>query len=154
MVWVEMTMRFFSHGEIDGGEEIGEGFADAGAGFDEQMVFSVKRVFDGRGHLHLLWAIFVERPQSPRDRAVVSEDGIKRNRHSLTECSTVACRGLGQSVCWKNTQYRLWYSCRSGEPARICAGRGAENTAGWPGDDRGGILRWNGKPSRHLRRQM
>ena len=39
IVWVEMTTRFlFFDGALDRGEQVGEGLADAGAGFDQQVV--------------------------------------------------------------------------------------------------------------------
>ena len=44
------------HGEEDGGNEIGEGFAHAGAGFDGEVFAILQGARDGHGHLLLLRA--------------------------------------------------------------------------------------------------
>ena len=45
----------------DGGDQIGERFAGAGAGFDDQMLAVGERGFDGLGHFELAGAVFVIR---------------------------------------------------------------------------------------------
>lgn len=60
--------RFFALGCEDGGNEIGEAFADSGAGFGDQMFFGGDGLFDGLGHRQLFWSRFVAR-QSARDGA-------------------------------------------------------------------------------------
>ena len=47
-----------AHGVKDGGREIGEALADAGAGFDDEMFAAGEGIGDGDGHLLLLRAVF------------------------------------------------------------------------------------------------
>ena len=42
-----------------GGQQIGEGFAGAGAGFDDEVAAFGERAFDGLGHFQLAGAVFV-----------------------------------------------------------------------------------------------
>ena len=45
-------------GEAQRGQEVGEGFAGAGAGFDDEVAFFLEGGFDGSGHLVLAAAVF------------------------------------------------------------------------------------------------
>ena len=46
------------HGVDDAGQEVGEGFADAGAGFEQERLVALHRGGDGAGHFLLLGTMF------------------------------------------------------------------------------------------------
>ena len=50
-----MTTRFAGE---DGGDEIGEGFAGSGAGFDDEVLLFGQRALHSFGHLKLAVAVF------------------------------------------------------------------------------------------------
>ena len=97
MVWVLTTMRRrgraiivfivgglrLGGGGKNGGHQVGETFAHAGAGFDDQML----ALFDGRrhgaGHFQLLGAFFVLL-QSSGDASLRPQDFDRIDHESLT----------------------------------------------------------------------
>ena len=52
-----------------GGQQIGQGFAGAGAGFDDQVAAFGERAFDGLGHFQLAGAVFVGQRRLRQDAA-------------------------------------------------------------------------------------
>ena len=69
-------------GSLDGGDQVGEALADAGAGLDEQVDRLVERPLDGGGHLDLLGTLLVP-GQSGGDNAAGAEDvGDGHGEHS------------------------------------------------------------------------
>ena len=62
-------------GGEDGGDEVGEGLADAGAGLDHEVVALGDGVGDGVGHVELLRPRLVAR-ELPGDDAGGAEDGF------------------------------------------------------------------------------
>ena len=59
---------------LNGGNQIGKTFADAGAGFDDEVLAIDQRPLDGLGHRELLRAMLVGR-QPGGDAAAGAEDG-------------------------------------------------------------------------------
>ena len=68
-------------GIFDCGQEVGEGFADAGSGFDEEVVAGGEGIINGGGHGELLGAGFVEAAEPPGDGAIGAEDGGEIEGH-------------------------------------------------------------------------
>src|SRR5439155_23936271 len=67
---------------LDGGQEIGEGFPDAGARFDEQMMSRGERLFHRRRHLKLLRPMLVAFAHAAGDGAVGAEDVQEHRGHT------------------------------------------------------------------------
>ena len=67
-----------SNGVINSGQQVCKRFADAGAGFDKQVMLIVDRILHGSGHLKLLRAMFVLRAQSPSDGTFGAEDVLEK----------------------------------------------------------------------------
>ncbi len=66
-------------GEAQGGQQVGEGLAGAGAGFDDEVALVVERGLDGFGHLVLAFADF-EGEGGFREDAVGREEVVQRGQ--------------------------------------------------------------------------
>ena len=74
-------LLLFLEREKNRGHEIGERFADAGAGFDDEMALLLQRLRDRRGHLLLLRAIFeILRLREQAVRSQKSPGPARQNR--------------------------------------------------------------------------
>ena len=103
------------HRVVDRRQQIGERFADAGAGFDEQMFPVGHRLSDRGRHLELLGAILVALAQPPRDGAVGAEDVVKSSSHPAAGLYPNECRiGAGKfSGCAGSTAKRFGVQSRT-----------------------------------------
>ncbi len=81
---------------VDRGDEIGEAFADAGAGFDDEVMLFGKRLFHRCRHLELLRAMFVSLAKAASDRAVGAEDGFERCGHGMRVRGLYSRFGIGE----------------------------------------------------------
>src|SRR4051812_42591073 len=67
--------------EVDGGQEIGEGLAHAGAGFDEEVMALGEGLFDSRRHFKLLGTMLVAVAEASGDRGARAEDVSQGGGH-------------------------------------------------------------------------
>jgi hypothetical protein len=78
----------------EGGKEVGEGFAGAGAGFDDQVALLCKGALDGLGHLELAGAVFVGQGGFGED-AAGGEEGVEGGEGSALD--SIVDLDFGQS---------------------------------------------------------
>ena len=64
-------------GQAQGWQEVGEGLACAGAGFDDEVAFFLEGLFYGLGHLVLAAAVF-EGQRGSREDATGREEVVQR----------------------------------------------------------------------------
>ena len=93
MVCVETTTRHSLSRErrLDGGDEVGERFADAGAGFDHEMPAVRDGALDRGGHGELLRPA-LEIGKATGDRPVGTENGVT-GHFSIVDCLVVGWLG-------------------------------------------------------------
>ena len=79
--------------EAQGGQEVGEGLAGAGAGFDDEVALVVEGLLDGSGHLVLAGAV-LEGERGAREKAAGGEEVVER-RERRSGCGSDRDGGSG-----------------------------------------------------------
>jgi hypothetical protein len=97
---------FVFDGEVDGGQEIGEGFADAGAGLDEEMMVLGEGFLDGGGHLQLLGTEFELVSESSGDDAAGGEDVVEGGAHGGIVGGELSCHKCNRCLATETLRHR------------------------------------------------
>ncbi len=91
---IVFRLRWLSARGQDGGHQISETLADAGARLDHEMMLPADSLIDGLGHGELLAAVLVV--GQPRGNASAGTENFARGEHSLS-VPGMGRRGQGKS---------------------------------------------------------